>query len=333
MPDTEKISYEVDPHNRLIVKKRDKVSGVSRFREILDGRFNIGSDNSLAYHIKKSANIDIPQQIKFCGNYSLEDDHSIVFTLNKWNNQVEGNRLIIKGQLLDAKDDELSFSVATRDASGSAKAYILKFGGAWRADEYNRLSFDITRGTGAFDNLTLQGAWQINDNNEIIYTRAICRLKTKEDVKNTLTFKGYWNIDEKFRISYVLNKQINSVFDFEIGFLKASQEGLEYKINIGVVPLTKIFRLFGEWKIDKRLGLLFEMPYEGKGVKCISFGATCNLSKKDTLYFKLKNNKHQDLDMDLKLSRKILEGQGEAFAQALKDGKEVSLLAGAGIRW
>ena len=324
MPDREKISYEIDPHNRLIAKKTGRLSDVKRFRKVLDGRFKIDKDNSFTYHIKKSSGIDIPQQVKLSGNYSLDKDHNLIFTLNKWNNQVVGNRLIIKGQLLDAKSDELSFSAGTRDVTGNKKVYILKLNGSWKADKYNRLSFEVTKESGAEDNLILQGAWQVNDNNQIIYTYG------KESL---LTFKGYWDISEKHKITYVLNKQINSGFDFQIGLLKPVKRGIEYKINIGANPKAKILALSGQWRINERLGLLFEAPYEGKKIKSFSFGADFKLTQKDTVELKLKNNKGQGLDASLKLSRNILKGAGEAFIKALKEGKEVSLSAGAGFRW
>lgn len=333
MKDRGKITYEIDPHNRLIVKKRGTASGVTGYRQILDGRFKIGKDNSLTYHIKKSSQTDIPQQVKLSGNYSLDKDRNLVLTLNKWNNQVQGNKLIIKGQLLDAKDDELSFSVGTRDSRGNGVIYILKLSGAWQADKYNRLSFNIKREKGAVDNLSLEGAWKINDNNEIVYTHTKSRLKTKENILNVLTFKGHWDITEKNRISYVLNKEINSMFDFEVGFIRATKSGMEYKISIGVTPATKMLVLSGEWKLNERLGLLLEIPYEGGEIQGIAFGATCRLSEKDTLEFKLKNRHGEDLNTNVRLSRKILKDQGEAFMEAAREGKEVSLLAGIGFRW
>ncbi len=322
MPDKEKITYEIDPHNRLIAKKTGKAWAGVGFREVLDGKFQVGDNNTLIYHVKKSGNSRIPQQIKFSGNYFLDKNHNLILTLDKWNNQVEANRLIITGQLLDVEEDELSFSVITKDSTGNTKVYILKLTGSWKADEYNRLTFEVTRENGAVDNLTLQGWWQINDNNQIIYTCA-----------NTLIFKGYWDITEKHRISYVLNKQINSVFDFQIGMLKLAEKGIEYKINIGAVPVSKKFFLTGEWKINERLGLLLEMPYKDKKVRNITFGAGFRLSKRDMLDIKLKTSQGQNLDIGLRLSRNILKDQGQAFMQALKEGKEVSLLAGIGFRW
>ena len=280
----ENISYEIDPHNRLIAKKTGRASGVTGFREVLDGRFSIGEDNSFAYHVKKSSNSDIPQQIRLSGDYSLDAGHNLILTLNKWNNQVEGNKLIIKSQLLDAKDNELAFK---------GSIYILKLNGAWHADKQNRLSFEVTKEKGPKDRLTLQGSWKLNNNNEITYTSA-----------NTLTFKGCWDITENQRITYILNKKINSGFEFS-----------------------------GKWRLNERFGLFFEAPFKGRKPQNISFGADCRLGENNTIEFKLKNNRNKDMDIALRLSKNILKGQGEAFIEALKEAKEVSLLAGIGFRW
>jgi len=333
MANREKITYEIDPHNRLIAKKTGKTSGVTGFRKVLDGRFQTDKNNSLVYHIKKSADSDTPQQVKLAGRYSLDKNHNLVLTLSKWNNQVEGNRLIIKSELLDTKDNELSFSVGTRDSFGNGAIYILRLGGVWQADKHNRLSFNVTRERGAGDNLILKGAWKIGNNNEIVYTYTKFSLKTKEKITNALTFKGYWDMTEKHRILYVLNKEINSVFDLEVNLVKATKKGLEYKIGIGAIPRTKALTLSGEWKLNEQLGLLFEMPYEGGESRNITFGATCKFRGKETLNFKLKSSQGKNLDANLRLSIKILKDQGEAFTQVLKEEKELFLIAGIGFKW
>jgi len=58
----------------------------------------------------------------------------------------------------------------------------------------------------------------------------------------------------------VLNKEINSCFDFQVSLGKPIKRGLQYEIGVGVKPAKKKFTLFGFWKINQKLGLLFEMP-------------------------------------------------------------------------
>jgi len=329
----ERIRYEVDPHNRLIAERTGEESGVSRFRQVLDGRFKIGIDNSLTYHIKKSQAIDIPQQIKFSGNFSLGQDHSLVFTLDKWNNQCEGNQLVIKGDIIDAKSNELSFSAVTRDASGFRQIYILKLSGLWQADEYNRLAFNVEREGGPVDRFTFEGAWEVNKQNQIVYNYTRTALKRKEKITKAITFKGYWDIAEKYRISYVLNKKLRSQFDFEIILGNAFKQMLVYEIGIGAIPERKIITLFGRWSLNERLGLLFEVKYAGAEIQAIIFGASCKLNKDCTITFNLKDGLNKDLGMEVQLSRRIFKSQTEAFTKALLSRKEVNILAGIGFRW
>jgi hypothetical protein len=183
------------------------------------------------------------------------------------------------------------------------------------------------------DTLTFTGSWEVNKQNQIIYTYTQTRLKRKVKLSRTITFKGCWDINEKNRVSYVMDKELNSGFDFKVSFGKPAKRGLEYEIGVGAAPKKKKFSLFGSWKINEKLGLLFEMPYEEGKIRSIVFGATCRLAGGTNLEFKLRNNLHKDLGIGLKLSKSILKGTGDVFLQALKDGRNLSIFAGAGFRW
>lgn len=216
MAGEEKIRYEIDPHNRLIVERAKKESSVKRFRQVLDGRFAIDNKNDIVYHIKKSKDIDVPQQIKFSGKFSLDRNHNLTFTLDKWNNQIEGNRLTIRSEILDVKNNELSFTVVTKNNSSKEQIYILKLGGAWQADTGNRLNFCVEKENGFPDKLVFSGGWDINKHHQLIYSYEKVVLKTKEKELKVLTFKGYWDILDKYRISYTLSNEYGSRFDFQV---------------------------------------------------------------------------------------------------------------------
>ncbi|MDD4955834.1 MAG: hypothetical protein PHP17_07360 [Candidatus Omnitrophica bacterium] len=331
MKKTEKIRYEIDPHNRLAYAKTGKDSQVPMFRTVLDGNFEIDENNCVTYHVKKSQASDTPQQIKLKGAWSLDKEHNLVLTLDKWGNQIAGNKLTLESELIDAKDNRLSFSLASKDSAGNKHIYILNLGGRWQADKYNRLSFNITKENGPSGlpagkggKLTLRGAWEINKQNEIIYTY---------DKSSTITLKGCWDITEKHRIKYILNKEIKSEFDFKVSVGKKAVRGLQYEIGIGAATGKKTITLFGQWNINPRIGLLFEMPCEEGKVNRLIFGARGKLDKNLNIEMRLENKSGEDLGIDVKLSRSILEGKGEAFIRALKSRKEVSIAAGIGFRW
>ncbi|MDP1853449.1 MAG: hypothetical protein Q8L26_04540 [Candidatus Omnitrophota bacterium] len=322
------VRYEIDPHNRLIYKKTGRESEVPGFRAVLDGTFEIDKNNYLTYHVKKSQISDnIPQQLKLKGTWSLDKEHNLVFTLDKWGNQIAGNKLTIEGELMGADADMLSFMVTSKDSDRKEHIYIIKLSGRWQADKYNRLSFDVEKEKGPTDRITFRGSWEINKQNEIIYTYE------KPSRANTITLKGYWDIGGKHRIIYVLNKELKSEFDFKVSVGKSADRGLEYEIGIGAVPAKKAITLFGSWKLSPKIGLLFEMPSADGKINSIVLGAWGKLDKNYNLEIRLENKRGEDLGVDVKLSRKILQGQGEAFIRTLSSRKEVSIVAGVGFRW
>ncbi len=257
---------------------------------------------------------------------ALDEDHNLTLTLNKWGNQIFGNRLTIESELLDAKDNMLSFALTTKDSGNNTRIYIVKLGGRWQADEYNRFTFNVAKESGITDKITFKGAWEVNKQNEIIYTY-------EKSTKKTITLKGYWEIAGKHRLIYVLNKEIKSEFDFKVSVGKPAARGLEYEIGVGAAPAKKKITLFGSWKVNKNSGVLFEMPWEDGKVRSIILGGWLKLGKNNRLELKLQNKRGEDLGIDVKLSRNILKNQGEAFIRALKSQKEVSIAAGMGFRW
>jgi len=333
MKKTEKIRYEIDPHNRLIYEKTGEESEVPGFRTVLDGSFEIDENNYVTYHVKKSQESNIPQQVKLKGAWSLNNDHNLVLTLDKWGNQIAGNKLTVESELIDAQDNRLSFAVTSKDSEGNDHIYIVKLGGRWQADEYNRFTFNVEKETGITDKITLTGAWEVNKQNEIIYTYEKSTAGKKEKITKAVTLKGYWDIAGKYRIIYVFNKEIESEFDFKVSVGKPAARGLEYEIGVGATPSKKTITLFGSWKVNKNSGVLFEMPCAEGNIRSVILGGWAKLDENHKLEIRLQNETGEDLGIDVKLSRNIFEGQGEAFIRALKSQKEVSIVAGIGFRW
>lgn len=339
MKKTEKIRFEIDPHNRLVYEKTGRESNVSGFRTVVDGKFEIDSDNQITYHVKESQgscggriperSIGIPQQLKLKGKWALDEGHNLVFALDKWGNQIAGNKLTLQSELMDAKDDMLSFTVTSKDSDGVGHIYIIKLGGRWQADEHNRLVFHVEKEKGLTDKITLEGAWEVNKENAIVYRYE----KSSQGTTKTITLNGYWEIAGKNRIRYVLNKSAKSEFDFKVSVGKPAARGLEYEIGIGASPRQKTVTLFGSWKVSKNSGVSFEMPCAQGKIRGVILGGWVKLDNNNKLELKLQSEAGEELGIDVKLSRDILDGQGEAFIHALRSGKEVFITAGAGFRW
>jgi len=238
MKKTEKIRYEVDPHNRLVYEKTGRKSDVPGFRTVVDGKFEIDKDNQVIYHVKKAQGSDIPQQLKLKGKWALDDEHNLALTLDKWGDQIAGNKLTLKSELIDAKDNMLAFSLTTKDSKNNTHIYIVKLGGRWQADKYNRLTFQVNRTHQDPDLLTLNGCWQLNNNQQIIYKYQKEDLATKSKKTESLLFKGFWKIGQAKRITYILEGSSISSLTFRVQLetpnLYPKEGAIKYRVGFGL---------------------------------------------------------------------------------------------------
>ncbi len=335
----QRVSYELDPFNRLIIGG-DAKSSLKKFRKVLDGRFEIDGDNNLSYHIKAplSEGENIPNQIRLIGDWSLTADHKLRLTLVKAARETFGDEVIFQGRIIDVDKNSLLFSMATKTLEGLESTYILNLCGSWKADEFNRLSFWVKRESGAYNILTFNGVWEAGGRNQIIYNYERASLIRKKKETHALTFNGHWDIREKWRISYILDATSSSAFDFKssLGILKEGR--IKYEVSIGLndslEPVRRTITLSGKWVFRKDAGIFFEIVYEDAHAGSISFGADVNLTDKETVSFRLKSGTSgEDLGMTLELSRKLLTGDGEIFLKALASRNELACYAGAAWRW
>jgi hypothetical protein len=335
-----KIQYEIDPYNRLIISGSGKKSDLPKFRQVIDGRFKLDKDNNLYYRVKAPLPEDdnVPHQIKLKGEWSLTDDHQLRLTLDGQGRQTFGDQITLQGEILDVNKNSLLFAVTTTTKENTRSTYVLDLGGAWKADQNNRLSFRVKKESGRYDILTFSGAWEINKNHRIIYQYERARLIRKKRESHTLTFKGYWDIKDAVRISYLLGKGTDSSFDFQTSAGIFRENYIKYELGIGLSgrtdPVRRIVTLYGKWNLKKDVGLIFEVDYEDKKAKQIVFGADARLTNKDTIAFKLKNNmENKEMGVELELSHKIFKGDGEAFMRLLKSNRESAVYTGAAWRW
>ena len=191
---------------------------------------------------------------------------------------------------------------------------------------------------GVYDILTFTGIWEINKNNQIIYRYEEARLIRKKSRVHTLTFKGCWDIKDRLRISYALGAGTDSIFNFSASAGIFKDGYIKYELGVGsamdISSGLRTITLFGEWKLKKDTGLVFEVECEGRKGNAIVFGADVKLTDRDTIIFRLKNDiENKDIDATLELSHKIMEGDGEIFLRALSSRRESAIYAGAAWRW
>jgi len=178
----------------------------------------------------------------------------------------------------------------------------MKLYGSWQADRHNRITFGIERERDDADSLVLSGAWQINKNNEIVYRHG------KES--QIIAFRGSWDISERYRISYVLDKKINSGFNFKSSLgtviLKGKEKSLAFDIGIGVSMSKKLHRKIifsGKWKMSKGNELILE---------------TSNL---------------EESGLTVRFTKEMFDRQGIAYIESIIRDKERFIGGGITIRW
>ena len=331
----QKLKYELDPHNRLVARGE----GLQGLRRVLDGNFRISAHNTLTYHIKAPVPRDIkaPHQLQLKGTWSLTEDHQLRLTLDKWKRQTFGDQLTIRGQILDVQKNSLLFAVTTRTKQGALSVYILELAGSWQADKHNRLTFRVDKEQGRFDTLTLEGAWELNDNYQIAYRYQEEKLTRKSRKSHTLIFKGYWDIQDKARLSYVMDQDIGSGFDFNTGIGIFKDGYIKYELGIGLSqkmrPVKRTVTFLGSWKLNRDIGLVFEIERAGRKIQAIVFGAEVKLTDKGAALFSLKDSLNRGIGAELELSRDIFKGDGRTFLRLLQSKQESAILAGAGWRW
>lgn len=331
----EKIIYEIDPHNRLVLKS-GKPSDIRKYRLVLDGTFRTDKSNYLVYHIKKPSPVfdsrKIPQKIRLKGSWSFAKNYRLIYKLDKWNNQIYGNKLVFQNGLMDANENELFFTLTTKDDAKS-RTYILGLHGRWCIGKLNQLTFLVKRDTKRDDEVFFKGEWKVNRNNRIVYSYA------RRGKVHSIILDGYWDITRKHRLFYYLDKKNKSFFEFKVSLGTAGKRNtLQYALGVGISgnKRAKTITLFGKWKLysmgkKERLGLLFEMNYGNGIIRAVSFGGSVRLNKNGTLEVILKKRSSGPLGVKLTLSKTFLTGKAKSFITLLKDKDEIALKAGYGF--
>lgn len=338
----EKLIYELDPHNRLIVKSGARDRGPSRFRHVINGEFKIGEKNSLIYHIKApsktlAGQLNLPYQLKLSGRWSLTENHDLRLTFDKCALEGFRNEIVLAGEIIGAGPDSLLFSVTQKMPDETLTTHVLKLEGVWQADRQNRLTFKAAKEGGLSDTLTLEGAWEINKDHKISYRykKSLSGTGKKED--RSFTLDGFWNITQKDTITYHLDFMNRSFFDFKAGYGRACSDSMKYEIGIGLRgrkrPLRKELILYGKWNIRQGTGLVFEIDYGGGQTGGMMFGAEARLARDSKIKLDLRTESGEPLGMSITLSKAVLDGAGELYSKALFSEKEAAVYIGGGFKW
>lgn len=209
---------------------------------------------------------------------------------------------------------------------------LLKLKGTWKANSQNELVFEASGHKGPPKKFTFKGAWKLNKNQQIEYSTA--------DGRDTLTFKGHWQIPSSNKLVYFLEGSSKSRFEFKAQLESASmypkKGAIRFRIGIGIRQRSKVsprqlLILYGEWKFSRNLGLSFNIDYGQGKVRAIGFRAEVTFSR-NKVNLALKNEFGKPLGITLTLTRQLFKSlDAKAFLRLTKRRQEQSIEAGITI--
>jgi len=334
-------SFELDPYNRLVETTINRRASIVGMRRVLDGYFVAGKD-SLRYILKQPVPFGRKSvsDYTFKGSWSLGEEEELIFTLDGWQNQIAGERLVFKGEIVQAGANSFVYSVGTRTASGKTSIYLLNLGGRWRLNSDNFLTFEVKqekKNNHKPDELILQGAWELDKNYRIVYQHKEIKGKTKKKNVEGLIFEGSWQITEKEKLSYVLSYATNSCFDFKARLLKIDKRKIEFQLGVGFSSLKdgqryKKITFFGSWDFSRKLGIFFEIPLKQGRPLYFCFGAEARLTEANSILCDLRIAPDKPLGWQIELSQKVFANEGRIFLRLLKE-REKAVFLGLGFSW
>jgi hypothetical protein len=295
-----RVLYEVDPHNRLIIKRTGARSTLKRFRKVVYGRFRTDNKNRLYYEVFKSSGTAVPQKIEFSGRYSLDETHNLIYKLNKWGNQCEGNRLRLRTKIIDTNGNEIVFLSSSRLSEGKRSIDTMRLHGLWQVDGNNRLRFGVKRENKKSDILTLFKAWKINNNEiEYMYNRN----------EKALRFKGSWDIKKRYRLGYILEGTITSGFNF--------------RSSLGqIIPKGK--------KIYVKFDIAIDIPKRKRLKRKIIFRCRFKMRRAKEVILEVSPHKR---GVSLRLKKEILNKRGLSYIESFFRDRERYFGGGLVLRW
>ncbi len=313
----------------------------------IKGDFSIGEDNNLIYRVRESSawrrQYNFAEKIKFEGKWRLNLNHDLILDLE--DKQRFGPKgLVLNGKIIRSQSNCLIFQLKSKTATAKEKISFLKLKGFWQVDKYNRITFEVSKKKNP-DVLTLKGTWALNKNQQIVYAYRKTGLKTKNKTVHFVEFSGFWQINEKGRLKYILSRDEKSVFDFRVQAeslnLYPKKGEMKYRLGAGVRKgkgrgsyREKVILLYGEWKFSRRGGLSFEMDYGQKRFRRICFSAQINLSSKEKILFTLLGRDKKPLGLNVTFKKEMFSKRDFTYLLRLKkEDKDREISAGLTLKF
>ena len=271
------------------------------------------------------------------GQWSLTPNHELKLLLRREKNQPFRESVTVQGKMISVDAGELVFAAHGMTEEGRTETRLVKLEGVWRADDENRLTFQVKKQEPEAP-LTFQGAWEIGKHHELLYRYQKKDPLTGAKKEESLSFRGAWEIHEKDHLTYTLDVDGKSRFDFQASLqspnLLAKKGEIRYQVGIrlkGQKTLLRDVALFGKWKVSNDFSLSFEVEYDEGRRRAISFKTSNRVGEKNELIFALKDQRGNGLGVEVTFTRDFFEGDGKAFLRLYQDAVESRIEGGVQV--
>lgn len=268
------------------------------------------------------------------GTWRLAPGHELQYRRRSGREEV-----LLSGPLAEAGPSGLSFRVEANSLEGELVGRTLQLRGRWQADTRNRLAFLAHRSGGESDLLRLEGEWELDSRHQLLYRFEQEDLKRKRKETHLLRFAGHWDIGEDRQLAYLLDRSSDSSFRFRGAFqtpsILAKEGAIRYQLGAEAEDRGRLrtLTLFGKWKLSRRLGLSFEVPYAGGRIRGIDFGAELGFDSVGNIACRLLTRDGQPLGLEVIFTRQFFKGDGELFARLRRSAEETAVEGGVRVRW
>ncbi|MCM8779011.1 MAG: hypothetical protein NC898_01880 [Candidatus Omnitrophica bacterium] len=326
--------FSTDGFNRLVIKEKKKQYPV-------EGEFKI-VENELSFfpsmQSRFTRELDLPKRMEFTGKWRLNKNHNLSLVLTETDYQYRGDILEIKGKIFAVEPEALIFQAHFKQTAEGERISLLRLGGRWQSDKFNRINFLVTRETEE-DVLKFSSAWEVTKNHQIVYIYEKRDYFSGRKTWEFLEFKGYWEIPGKHRLRYVLDFKNGSLFQFrgfwEIPEKQGKRGEIRCRIGVGIKKSFRenIFSLSGEWKVKEKNKLFLNVDYGEEGFREIVFKIETKLDKHKNLVFLIRNRDNEPLGAEIRFARDFLKENKRFFLHLFGSGREKILTGGIDIFW